>query len=131
MSEYSGVFDQLADALKAAGASRPRHPRSARRHPASPRTAAREPSLVPARPPRQVDRSRDRAFYAAPHRPTRPHFHSRPDDIVTERITRAAPPPPEAPKPSRAFAVVAIAFSVTVAFGALGAVAFTLLDFVK
>jgi hypothetical protein len=144
MSELSGVFDQLADALKASGASPSttlRQHRPARRHGhASTQTFASRPipqgppsfettieldgseiEVIPAKPPRRkrdVDRSRDHAVYAAPHRPMRPHAHSRPDDIVTERILRRALT--TATKAGRGLPITLIAFVVTVALG-LGA----------
>ena len=144
MSDYSAVFDQLADALKASGASPSttlRLNRPARRHAHLGQTqtfASRpipcaptpldptidldldlEPELLisakTARKRRDVDRSRDHAVYAAPHRPMRPHAHSRPDDISTERILRRAIR--TASKAHLSLPIVIIAFGATVIFG--------------
>jgi hypothetical protein len=75
MNANSGSFALLADALQGA----------------RPPVRARE--VIPTSPPkrkrkREIDRSRDHAVYAAPHRPMRAHAHSRPDDIATERVQR-------------------------------------------
>jgi hypothetical protein len=141
MSEFSGVFDQLADALKASGASPSttlRQHRPARRHGHgqtqifASRPIPREPpsfeatmaldsteiEIVPAKPPRRkrdVDRSRDHAVYAAPHRPIRAHAHSRPDDIITQRILRRALT--KATNAGRGVPIALIAFLVTVVVG--------------
>lgn len=138
MSEFSGVFDQLADALKASGASpsttlrHQRAARPARRHGQTQVFASRpvpldptipievEPEVIPSKPRRrkerkEVDRSRDHAVYAAPHRPIRPHAHSRPDDIITERVLRQAMA--TAAKARRGVPVTLIAFAVTMLVG--------------
>lgn len=134
MSELSGVFDQLADALKAAGASPSttlRHQRAARpprrqTHAQTQTFASRPIPVEPVAPPsprrrkerKEVDRSRDHAMYAAPHRPVRPHAHSRPDDIITERILRRAIA--TASKARRGAPMTLIAFVLTLLVG-LGA----------
>lgn len=145
MSDFSGVFDQLADALKKADASpsttlRQHRPprRHARSHPQPP--PAPDPlvpvTIIPeailqtiparppkqAKPPREIDRSRDHAVYAAPHRPSRPHFHSRPDDVITERIFRRAMQ--TASNASRSLPIVTMAFGITMALGLLAVLAF-------
>lgn len=133
MSDFSGTFDfdQLADALKSAGptpSATLRHARAARKKayaargmqaptPLEPIAVAQ---VIPAKPPREIDRSRDHAVYAAPHRPLRPHMHSRPDDIATERGMRRviATASATASKASRTLPIVTLAFCLTVALGA-------------
>lgn len=107
---FSGVFDQLADALREAEASAPPTTRDRRRsRPSFPELTVRmtrppmpacppPPRPIPAapihilvdapRPQPRGDRSRDRATYAAPHRPSRPHFESRAGDVTTRRLAR-------------------------------------------
>jgi hypothetical protein len=112
MNANSGSFALLADALQGA----------------RPPVRARE--VVPTAPPkrkrkREIDRSRDHAVYAAPHRPMRAHAHSRPDDIATERVQRQAslasitlPPPPRG---RHGLALGAVAFVLTAIAAAVGA----------
>jgi len=134
MSEFSGVFDQLADALGSSGATPSatlRHARAARKRAYAARGVQAptplEPivvpqvSVIPAKPPREIDRSRDHAVYAAPHRPLRPHYHSRPEDIATQRVLRRAiaTASATASNASRTLPIVTIAFSITMALGTL------------
>lgn len=74
MSMNSGSFDLLANVL----------------HEARPPVAQQKPSKRKrsSHAGREIDRSRDHAVYAAPHRPIRPHAYSRPDDIATQRVHR-------------------------------------------
>lgn len=120
MNELSGVFDRLADALKASGASpsvtlrQQRAARPPRPHGPTEVFASR-PIPVEHDARKEVDRSRDHAVYAAPHRPIRAHAHSRPDDIITERILRGAIA--TASEARRGVPVALIAFALTMLTG--------------
>jgi hypothetical protein len=84
-------FDQLADAIEVI------------------------PAKLPRRRVKEIDRSRDHAVYAAPHRPIRPHAHSRPDDVITERVLRQAIA--TASNAHRTVPVMLVTFAITIALG--------------
>jgi hypothetical protein len=115
MSELSGVFDHLADALKAADAAPSRTLRI--QHPPPPRPAPRTVPLV--------DCSRDYADYAAPHRPSRPHVPSRPDDVITKPIMRRVHALVNARETGESLRMVMISFTVTVVLGLSAVFLFT------
>lgn len=120
MSEASGSFDLLADALKGTGA-----PIRRKKQPSQLFASAPIPQVIPTAPPRarnrsrEIDRSRDHAHYAAPHRPVRAHAHSRPDDVATERAIRQIVVTAQVtPAKSRwGFLLLLSAFLVTTALG--------------
>lgn len=110
MSLNSGSFDLLANVL----------------HEARPPVAPQKPSKRK-RSNKEIDRSRDHAVYAAPHRPIRPHAYSRPDDVATERVHRPSlvsiPDVPMLSKPPKAklgFVLPLVAFVLTFALAVVG-----------
>lgn len=113
MSMNSGSFDLLANVL----------------HDARPPVAEQKPSKRKrsSRAGHEIDRSRDHAVYAAPHRPVRPHAYSRPEDVATERVHRPSlvsiPDVPMLSKPPRAkhgFVLPLVAFVLTFALAVVG-----------
>lgn len=113
MSMNSGAFDLLADVL----------------HEARPPVAKQKPSKRKrsSRADREIDRSRDHAVYAAPHRPIRPHAYSRPDDVATERVHRPSlvsisdvPLLSKPPPAKRGFVLPIVAFVLTFALAVVG-----------
>jgi hypothetical protein len=118
MSDHSGVFDQLADALQAAGARSNQGQTKIFASRPIPVPIVARPEIISAPPPRrkrEVDRSRDHAAYAAPHRPLQPHAHARPDDVITVRLLRRAIA--TASKAHRVVPVTLVTFAITVALG--------------